>query len=75
MGAVESGPPLSWLVEEDNVLWEQIQSLAASGQIDPIDNMLDDNVYIFQGTLDSVVPFCESSIKTKLFNIILSLLR
>jgi len=57
MGAVESGPPLSWLVEEDNVLWEQIQSLAASGQIDPIDNMLDDNVYIFQGTLDSVVPF------------------
>ena len=75
MGAVESGPPLSWLVEEDNVLWEQIQSLAASGQIDPIDNMLDDNVYIFQGTLDSVVPFCELSIKTKFLNIILSLLR
>ena len=59
MGAVESGPPLSWLVEEDDVLWEQIQSLAASGQIDPIDNMLDHNVYIFQGTLDSVVPFCK----------------
>ena len=59
MGAVEGGPPLSWFEETDEGLWEQMQSLAAGGQIDPISNMADHNVYIFQGTLDSVVPFCK----------------
>ena len=59
MGAVEGGPPLSWFEDTDEGLWEQMQSLAAGGQIDPISNMADHNVYIFQGTLDSVVPFCK----------------
>ena len=33
-----------------------MDNLALAGLIDPVDNLKNDNVYIFQGKIDSVVP-------------------
>ena len=37
-------------------LYQETLALAGAGLIDPVENMKEDQVYIFTGTLDSVVP-------------------
>ena len=37
-------------------LYQETLTLAEAGLIDPVENMSEDQVYIFTGTLDSVVP-------------------
>ena len=37
-------------------LYQETLALAEGGLIDPVENMREDQVYIFTGTLDSVVP-------------------
>ena len=38
---------------------EIVGQLASQGKIDPVENIKRDKVYIWHGTQDSVVPFCE----------------
>ena len=37
-------------------LYQETLALAEAGLIDPVENMREDKVFIFTGTLDSVVP-------------------
>ena len=37
-------------------IYQETLALAEAGLIDPVENMREDQVYIFTGTLDSVVP-------------------
>ena len=38
---------------------EIVGQLASQDKIDPVENIKRDKVYIWHGTQDSVVPFCE----------------
>ena len=38
---------------------DQTLILAAEGVIDPVDNIKHENVYIFQGLLDTITPWGE----------------
>ena len=38
---------------------EIVGQLASQGMIDPVENIKQDKVYIWHGTQDSVVPYCE----------------
>ena len=38
---------------------EIVGQLASQGKIDPVENIRGDKVYIWHGTQDSVVPYCE----------------
>lgn len=38
---------------------EVVGQLASQGMIDPVENIKRDKVYIWHGTQDSVVPYCE----------------
>ena len=47
----------SGLSEADK--YDEVDGLAQAGLIDPVENMRNDNVYIFHGKADSIVPFGE----------------
>ena len=45
----------------DDAIYDATNELADAGLIDSVENLNDDKVYIFQGTLDSITPFGEES--------------
>merc|ERR550517_1248374 len=62
---------LSYLAKsglETTSKYAEVDNLALAGLIDPVDNLKNDNVYIFQGKIDSVVPAIEAGILEDFYN-------
>ena len=59
VGSVSGAPYLSMYEATDLGIIDQTLILAAEGVIDPVDNIKHDNVYIFQGLLDTITPWGE----------------
>jgi len=47
---------------------DEVDGLAQAGLIDPVENMRNDNVYIFHGKADSIVPFAEAGLVENFYN-------
>merc|ERR1711936_1240945 len=47
---------------------DEVDGLALAGLIDPVENMRNDNVYIFHGKADSIVPFAEAGLVENFYN-------
>ena len=61
MASVAGAPYLSaYEVTEAGIL-DQTLELADQGLIDPVDNLKYDQVFIFQGLIDTVVPWGENN--------------
>ena len=62
MGSVAGAPYLSaYEVTEAGIL-DQTLLLADQGLIDPVENLKYDQVFIFQGLIDTVVPWGKKNI-------------
>ena len=59
MGSIAGAPYLSTYALTDLIIHEETLILEAAGLIDPVENMENDNIYIFQGILDTIVPWGE----------------
>jgi len=62
---------LSYLAKsglETTSKYTEVDNLALAGLIDPVENLKNDNVYIFQGKIDSVVPAIEAGILEDFYN-------
>lgn len=59
VGSVSGAPYLSMYEATDLGIIDQTLILAAEGVIDPVDSIKHDNVYIFQGLLDTITPWGE----------------
>ena len=57
MGSFDGPPYLSKFATTEQEMYEGTLGLSSAGKIDNIDNLKNDQVYIFQGLLDSVVPW------------------
>jgi len=57
MGSVEGSTYLSYAVESESQIMEQTRYLESQGLIDSLDNIKNDNIYLFHGLLDSIVPW------------------
>jgi len=57
VGAFAGAPYLYTSLPSDEAIYEETLGLADAGRIDPVENIRDDQVYIFHGTLDSIVPW------------------
>ena len=60
MASLAGAPYVSIYEATDEEILEMAQSLASNGLIDSLENMRDDNIYIFQGLVDSITPWCKS---------------
>ena len=61
MGTFAGAPYLSMFssnMTDEEIVLETLR-LAEEGLIDPVENMREDSVLIFQGILDTIVPWCE----------------
>ena len=56
---MSGAPYLSMYEATDLGIIDQTLILAAEGVIDPVDSIKHDNVYIFQGLLDTITPWGE----------------
>jgi len=56
VGAFAGSPYLRDSAPSDEAIYQETLGLADAGRIDPVENMRADQVYIFHGTLDSIVP-------------------
>ena len=59
VGVFAGCPYLSAVIDNDDEILDATFILSESGQIDPIENLKDDKVFIFQGKVDSIVPWCK----------------
>ena len=57
MASVAGAPYLSMYYLTDLLIYEDTLILEAAGLIDPVENMENDNIFIFQGILDTIVPW------------------
>ena len=57
MGSFDGPPYLSKFATTEQEMYEGTLGLSSAGKIDNIDNLKNDQVYIFQGLLDSIVPW------------------
>ena len=57
MGSFAGAPYLSANLDTDLQIQKKTLELAAQGLIDPVENMEQDNVYIYQGLLDTITPW------------------
>lgn len=57
MGSVEGTPFLANTVFDEQERLQETLRLAEEGLIDPVDNMKEDNIYLFHGIHDSIVPW------------------
>ena len=60
MGSVAGAPYLSMYAATDLAIIEETLLLAAEGLIDNPDNIRHESIYIFQGLLDTIVPWGKS---------------
>ena len=60
MASLAGAPYVSIYEATDEEILEMAQSLASNGLIDSLENMRDDNIYIFQGLVDTITPWCKS---------------
>ena len=57
MGSFSGCPYISaYLDNDDDILAETI-NLGESGAIDPLENLLEDKIFIYQGLVDTIVPW------------------
>ena len=58
MASLAGAPYLSvWDATDDQIL-ENTHTLADLGLIDSLENMERDNIYIYQGLVDTITPWC-----------------
>ena len=57
MGSFSGCPYISAYADDDDAIFAETVKLAEEGVIDPIENLMDDKIYIFQGLVDSIVPW------------------
>ena len=57
MGSFAGAPYLSANLDTDRQIQKKTLELAAQGLIDPVEKMEQDNVYIYQGLLDTITPW------------------
>ena len=57
MGSFSGCPYISAYLEDDDDILAETLNLAEEGAIDALENLMDDNIYIFQGLVDSIVPW------------------
>ena len=70
MGSFSGCPYLSAHVYNDEDILAEALYLAHEGAIDPLENILGDKIFIYQGLLDTVVPwgkYVASSIITQAY--------
>ena len=60
MASLAGAPYVSAYDATDDEILELTRSLANDGLIDSLENLRDDNIYIFQGLVDTITPWCES---------------
>ena len=59
MASLAGAPYVSvWDATDEDIL-EVTRSMASEGLIDDLENMREDNIYIFQGLVDTITPWCE----------------
>ena len=59
MASLAGAPYLSVWDATDEEILQTTQIFANDGLIDGLENMADDNIYIFQGLVDTITPWCE----------------
>ena len=59
MASLAGAPYLSVWDASDEEILQTTQIFANDGLIDGLENMADDNIYIFQGLVDTITPWCE----------------
>jgi len=57
MGSFSGCPYLSAYVDNDKDILATTVNLAEEGAIDPLENILEDKIFIYQGLVDSIVPW------------------
>ena len=57
MASVAGAPYLSMYSLTDLLIYEESLLLEAAGLIDPVQNIENDKIFIFQGILDTIVPW------------------
>ena len=63
MASLAGAPYVSvWDATDDEIL-EVTQTMARDGLIDSLENLRDDNIYIFQGLVDTITPWCKSRLE------------
>ena len=60
MGSVAGAPYLSAYAKTELAMYEETLLLSTAGLIDNIENLENDDVYIFQGLLDTIVPWSKN---------------
>ena len=59
MASLAGAPYASvWDATDDEIL-ELTHTFAQDGLIDSLENMSEDNIYIFQGLVDTITPWCK----------------
>ena len=66
MASLAGAPYVSVYEATDDEILEITRSLADNGLIDGVENLRDDNIYIFQGLVDTITPWCESLLSSLL---------
>ena len=59
MASLAGAPYVSVWDATDEEILEVTRSMAGEGLIDDLENMREDNIYIFQGLVDTITPWCE----------------
>ena len=57
MGSFSGCPYVSAYIDNDEDILAETFKLAEEGAIDPLDNIAGDKVFIYQGVIDSIVPW------------------
>ena len=60
MASLAGAPYVSVYDATDDEILELTQTMARDGLIDSLENLKDDNIYIFQGLVDTITPWCKS---------------
>ena len=60
MASLAGAPYASVYEATDDEILELTQTFARDGLIDSLENMRNDNIYIFQGLVDTITPWCKS---------------
>ena len=59
MASLAGAPYVSVWDSTDEEILEVTRSMASEGLIDDLENMREDNIYIFQGLVDTITPWCK----------------
>ncbi len=59
MASLAGAPYVSVYEATDDEILEVTRTMESEGLIDSLENMRDDNIYIFQGLVDTITPWCK----------------